>query len=151
MIAPWPVQVIIILIRFPVQHHLPVALFLHVSMSFFAGKTRKEEIMKTIGIFKSSCPDGWTRISAWDGLFLRGGSTYGATGGNDEHNHTVGYPSTTSSQVSANAKPLEGENSPRRYYVPSTHTHVLEVPEGVSSDVDNTPPCIDVVFCYMED
>ncbi|NIM11522.1 MAG: hypothetical protein GTO45_16500 [Candidatus Aminicenantes bacterium] len=107
--------------------------------------------MKTIGIFKSNCPPGWTRLSAWDGKFLRGSPTYGGTGGDSQHYHTVNYPATTTTQVAANAKPLTGINSPPRYYVPHTHIHTLDIAEGNSSYAEYIPLCIDVVFCYLED
>lgn len=41
-----------------------------------------------IAIFDAACPTGWTRVSAFDGLFLRGAASYGGTGGADTHTHT---------------------------------------------------------------
>ena len=43
---------------------------------------------KFIGIYKTSCPSGWTRATALDDKFLRGAATYGGTGGSDTHTHT---------------------------------------------------------------
>jgi hypothetical protein len=36
------------------------------------------------------CPPGWTRVVAWDGLFLRSGPVVGVTGGAESHSHSVG-------------------------------------------------------------
>jgi hypothetical protein len=36
------------------------------------------------------CPPGWTRVVAWDGLFLRSGPVVGVTGGATNHSHSVG-------------------------------------------------------------
>jgi hypothetical protein len=39
--------------------------------------------------FDAACPSGWTRVSAWDGKFVRGSATYDAVGGGaDTHLHT---------------------------------------------------------------
>jgi hypothetical protein len=46
-------------------------------------------------IADANCPSGWTRVSAFDGLFVRGASSYGGTGGGGththSHTHTSGY------------------------------------------------------------
>lgn len=42
-----------------------------------------------IGMFNSSCPSGWTYLSAMAGKFARGSTTYGGTGGSDTHTHTT--------------------------------------------------------------
>jgi len=36
----------------------------------------------------AACPSGWTRVSALDGLFVRGAATYGGTGGGGTHSHS---------------------------------------------------------------
>ncbi|MCP5103806.1 MAG: hypothetical protein GY950_10530 [bacterium] len=107
--------------------------------------------MKAIGIFKSACPAGWTRIDSWNGLFLRGWSTYGGTGGAAQHTHSVNYPSTVTGTGVVSARPVPGVNSPRRYYVPPSHTHTMDIPSGDSVSASNTPGCIDVVFCSFEE
>lgn len=43
-----------------------------------------------IALFAQSCPVGWTRFAALDGLFPLGGSAYGAAGGSPSHAHTLG-------------------------------------------------------------
>ena len=42
-----------------------------------------------ISIFDAACPAGWTRVSAFDGKFIRGAASYGGTGGADTHTHTI--------------------------------------------------------------
>jgi hypothetical protein len=44
---------------------------------------------ETLSWHRASCPVGWTRVSAADGKFLRGSSTYGQTGGSSTSSHTV--------------------------------------------------------------
>jgi hypothetical protein len=41
-----------------------------------------------IAIFDAACPNGWTRVTAFDSKFLYGGAAYGATGGAATHTHT---------------------------------------------------------------
>ncbi|MDO8675387.1 MAG: hypothetical protein Q7K71_04650, partial [Candidatus Omnitrophota bacterium] len=40
-----------------------------------------------IAMFATSCPAGWTRFSALDGLYPRGSGSYGGTGGSATHDH----------------------------------------------------------------
>lgn len=40
-----------------------------------------------IAMFDASCPTGWTRVSALDGRYPRGASTYGGTGTDGNHAH----------------------------------------------------------------
>lgn len=47
----------------------------------------------------AACPSGWTRVSALDGLFVRGAATYGGTGGGGTHSHS--HPHTVSSHAHA--------------------------------------------------
>lgn len=42
-----------------------------------------------IAIFDTSCPSGWTRVSALDGRFLVASTTYASFGGSNTHAHTV--------------------------------------------------------------
>lgn len=43
-----------------------------------------------IVIAQAACPSGYTRVSAFDGLFLRGSASYGGVGGAETHSHTAG-------------------------------------------------------------
>ena len=42
-----------------------------------------------IAIFDTSCPGGWTRVSAFDSKFLKGAAAYGGTGGGASHSHAA--------------------------------------------------------------
>ncbi|OGT32128.1 MAG: hypothetical protein A2W28_09735 [Gammaproteobacteria bacterium RBG_16_51_14] len=42
-----------------------------------------------IGMFNTTCPTGWTRVTAFDDKFLVGKATYGGTGGATTHKHTM--------------------------------------------------------------
>ncbi len=48
---------------------------------------------KFIGIFTVTCPNGWTRLTAMDGYFPYGATTYGTTGGVTNGSHTHSYDS----------------------------------------------------------
>jgi len=39
-------------------------------------------------VFDTSCPSGWTRVSAFDGKLVIGSSSYGATGGDASVTHS---------------------------------------------------------------
>jgi hypothetical protein len=43
-----------------------------------------------VGIFGGACPPGWTRVTGWDGRFLRANATAGAMGGSSTHSHDAG-------------------------------------------------------------
>ena len=50
-----------------------------------------------IAIFDTACPSTWTRHTAFDNKFIRGGATYSAAaGGSDAHTHTVDPAAVTS-------------------------------------------------------
>lgn len=49
-----------------------------------------------IAIFDAACPSTWTRVSALDNKFVRGGATYSASaGGSDTHSHTFTWEGTS--------------------------------------------------------
>jgi len=108
--------------------------------------------MKVIGIFKQSCPSGWTQLSDWDGKFLMGSSTYGGGGGVSNHSHTIDYPSTIANTAPYYYQKVKtGINYPQRYYVLTDHTHTVDISSGSSETAEHTPQCIDVVFCYYQE
>ena len=96
-----------------------------------------------IAMFDASPTGNWNVISgvggAFDSRFIVGSSSYGTTGGSDNHTPanlliTTGGPTTTAGTriTSANA-----------YAASNTHTHGITVSFGSSSDI---PPYIDVIF-----
>lgn len=119
-------------------------------------------------IFDTSCPYGWTRVSAFDGKFIRGSSTYGTLSGTDTHVHT--YPAHAHSHTHATGYAESvpdgtvnyDHGSGGLYYIASgTHTnHAIAGldPTGTytnsqaagNSNAPSTtslPPYLSVVFC----
>ena len=104
-----------------------------------------------IGIFDSSCPSGWVRVSAWDDKFVMGKSSYGTTGGAATHTHTFKAAATTSGVEPGTHRvnqPLTNLTG-----IDWNHTHSVAAQSGlVSTAVANWPAYIDVLFCsYNED
>jgi len=52
-----------------------------------------------IGVFDAACPSGWTRVSALDGYFVKGSTSYGATGGGSSHVHGPGRELATTTDL----------------------------------------------------
>jgi hypothetical protein len=106
--------------------------------------------MRLYGIFKTSCPSGWTRQSAWDNKFLRGASTYGGTGGTDTHTHTINIGNTTTTVCD--------EFMVRDYIVSGEtwvntclkHSHTYDPPNMTTGAGDSLPTYTNVVYCYQE-
>jgi len=81
--------------------HLPPYLTM-VFASADAGTTKGAAHMIVMINSGTAPPLGWTRFSALDSKFPYGGSSYGATGGNTTHNHTVYiYTGVANQQISA--------------------------------------------------
>lgn len=100
-----------------------------------------------IAIFDAACPVGWTRVSAFDDLFLRGGSSYGTTGGdlttegpsaNLNHNHTAPTYSTIDVDGGSAVSVITGFTSETGAF-DATHTHEASL-----------PPFITVVYCKKD-
>jgi len=61
-----------------------------------------------IALFDDACPVSWTRVSAWDDKFVRGGETYdGVGGGSDTHTHAVDPPSTESTSAGSHTHSVD--------------------------------------------
>lgn len=71
-----------------------------------------------IAIFNTSCPTDWTRVTAFDGKFIRGNDTYGATGGADTHTHDAGT--------------LAGPSHSHTFGSVISHTHSVDPPSKAS-------------------
>ncbi|MHA1368164.1 MAG: hypothetical protein ACTSRA_00425 [Promethearchaeota archaeon] len=110
-----------------------------------------------IGIFDASCPSGWTHVSAYNGKFIRGAASAGATGGSDTiaaHHHTIpsmSYTGNTGSGIGTFSLVLLGVPS----VVLLDHTHSMNHTHSAqtSSDDgghDNRPSYIEVVFCKKD-
>jgi len=123
-----------------------------------------------IGIFTTSCPSGWTRVTAFDDVLLMGSTNYGVTAGSSSHAHSqrVDSPIFTYSSTEADATHitlLTFDESP---------TGILQIkrsfdrggPEdpdyaygfigtysessGIGSTSETFPPYIDVIFCKKD-
>lgn len=103
--------------------------------------------MKTIGIFKSACPSGWSRMSGWDTYFLMGASAYDDTErGENGHMHSMTMNTTTTGNGIGSFTVLEYGNHPKGVIVNHTHTITFY---PVYTDADSTLPAYrDAVFCY---
>ena len=85
-----------------------------------------------IAIFDVACPTGWTRVTAFDSLFVRGAATYGGTGGADAHTHGIGsYAAAGEATHTHDVGTLAVANE-------SAHTHQVDPPITTSSMSANT-------------
>lgn len=90
----------------------------------------------------ASCPSGWTRNSDFDGKFIYGSTTYGTTGGADNHNHggsltvTSGGPSATVAPRNPGAGGMSASSS--------NHTHTAAIPISSTTVI---PPYLTMIFC----
>jgi hypothetical protein len=128
-----------------------------------------------INMFDTSCPTGWTRVSALDGKFLAGGASYSATaGGSDSitlsvsqlpsHTHT----GTTGSD-GAHTHNMSTGTSNGSYYNNVTyssvaqyqgtmewssagaHTHTFTTAgTGSGASIDNRPAYATVILCKKD-
>jgi len=60
----------------------------------------------------AACPSGWTRVSALDGLFVRGASSYGATGRAATHTHSGPSHTHTMSHLHGSVDHGHNQNTP---------------------------------------
>jgi hypothetical protein len=75
-----------------------------------------------IALFDAACPVGWTRFTALDGKFPRGGATYDALGGGaDTHLHSVDAPVTSSTTTGAHTHAVDP--APVATDAVADHTH----------------------------
>jgi hypothetical protein len=104
--------------------------------------------IEIIGVYKDSCPTGWSQVTDSNGNFLQGKASYGAVGGSSTHTHTVSFPST----VTGNASAFLVYDPPVISVLKSTHTHSVGAKNGlVSNSGQNEPEYITVVFCSYEE
>ena len=101
-----------------------------------------------IAIFDAACSTGWTRVTAFDNKFLRGGATYVASGGGaDTHDHGVDPPDTGSGQPSGTGSVQSGAGSTVAL---STHNHQVDIGSFTSGNGSNVPVYSQVVFCKKD-
>jgi hypothetical protein len=109
-----------------------------------------------IAVFDAECPSGWTRVSAFDGRFVRGAAAYGATGGASTHTHTVDIWASNKSGT------ILSEGKVSRDYIASTtglwawysnqvsNEQSRGKRETTSGPSSGLPPYVDVVFCKKD-
>jgi len=105
-----------------------------------------------IAIFDTSCPDGWTVVTEFNGLFLKGSSSYGATGGEISHYHPQvlqAYDTGYIDESSSFAVRTTFINLVQMTYNPIGGGASKPLLTG-SSTVSTEPPNIQVVFCKKD-
>lgn len=97
-----------------------------------------------IAMFAGNCPGGWSSFAPLNsaGAFPRGGTSYGATGGNATHNHSLGLPSHVENGDWLFGTP-QGSGSHPQNFALADHVH------SVSTE-SNLPPYVTVVFCQKQ-
>ena len=114
----------------------------------------------------SDCPEGYSRVSALDGRFLRGAATPGGTGGADSHSHGIPHthglgnhthsgttgPTTDAGIIAGGAATSAAALSHGHGFttgVPSSNVSDGPSPAACSS-ASSLPPYIDVLFCRKD-
>lgn len=110
----------------------------------------------------SSCPSGYTRLSAYDGMFPRGAASYGTTSGSDTHSHTNSvsthsghghtYSGSTGLVTGKEGSPFpndaDGGGGDHKHTLSGTtdsggsHSHTVTINNGT-----NVPSYFEVLFC----
>jgi hypothetical protein len=114
----------------------------------------------------SSCPTGYSRVSALDGKFVVGGSTYNPNaGGSNTQTHSIPNHSHSFSVNSGmstspgyynawNAPPGTGPNRGQTAAENSQHTHTISGTtsswSGTTGSADNRPEFATVIFCQKD-
>lgn len=126
-----------------------------------------------IAIFDTSCPSGWTRVSAFDNRTLMGAVSYGTTGGSATHDHAVDL--TTDSDGSHDHGAVTGatdigvtpgtaeeptgptvgvvtaiSNANHTHSITSGGAHTHTITTGSVDSASSWPPYITVVFCKKD-
>ena len=107
----------------------------------------------------TACPTGYTRLSALDGKFLVGGSTYAAAAGGSNikdisHTHTT--PPHNHGGVTGAAGTQNGSGQVDNLWNPPTHTHpipmqaAMTTTSGGSTALDIRPAFATVLLCQKD-
>lgn len=110
-----------------------------------AGEPTSPEIIPAgaIAIFDTTVPTGWTRYSAQDGYYIRGGDSPGTTSGSNTHTHTI-----TSGTLNASTGAIGRRGgSPSAAAINTGHTHSVT---GSSASASNEPEYIEVILGQLD-
>ena len=114
----------------------------------FTGKLLEDgnEIFSgVIAMFDTACPTGWTSFSALNSTFPRGATTYGGTGGDATHIHSVNPPATNTGSDAEGGYYAAGSGGSA---IPRTaHYHSVDIAAFDSVATSSLPPYLDMVFC----
>ncbi len=102
-----------------------------------------------IFIFDDSCPTGWTRVSAFDGSFLRGSSVYGGTGGGVGHTHEFNQSGKFTNRATMGSSFWASDSATDMVTV-YNHSHPYNRGSSTSDSTFSEPPYIEVVFCKKD-
>jgi len=128
-----------------------------------------------IAIFDTSCPAGWTRVSAFDNRFLQGSPSYGITGGATGHTHEYNLLDSTSMSIESMYSrdgnlywatmslgeigvtspgelrmfPYSHGTFPTTGYKSDSDTPTVQ-PSGSYGEPEPYPSYIDVIFCKKD-
>jgi len=97
-----------------------------------------------IAMFQTACPSGWVPEGDFDGLFIRGASVGGGTGGADTHTHVYPMPDTLSGPYTNSEKHATGTNFE---FASLTHTHLIVGKDITTADGGNQPKYFNVKYC----
>lgn len=121
----------------PVSHEPP-----YLQVIFATSSVATATPLSALAMWSDTPPAGWLDRSSgvadpFYNRYIKGGSTYGTTGGSDTHTH--GNFSASSSAASANTAGRTGATG-----ASSAHTHIADISNF--SSASNTPPYVTVIF-----
>ncbi|MCP5103805.1 MAG: hypothetical protein GY950_10525 [bacterium] len=102
-----------------------------------------------VAIFDSSCPDGWTQESSFNGYFLRAALSYNAAPQGDvDHTHTFSPGSNNTADSDISYDKIDTNNDAP--LATPGHYHVFNAPNTTSSTKSPLPRYMNVVFCRKD-
>lgn len=92
----------------------------------------------------SAVPDGFTRVSAADGKFIRHNSTAGGSGSGSSHSHTLDPDAVWSGLTAIGTSRMQYQSDVP--VIPYSHRHTINRPETTSSSDSSLPSYLDVLI-----
>ena len=103
-----------------------------------------------IALSTGSCPSGWTRFAALDGLFPRGGPSYGSSGGSPTHTHRLAdsqFSIQGESGRSAGVATLGGPGTDGPLVAAAGGGSPAQQKLSTTDPASSLPPYVTIVFC----